>query len=82
MIAIRLILKLLAANPDAAFAAFIYNLSAPFVAPFQGIFATPQAQGSVLEIFSLLAILVYALVGYGLARLVQILGRRRTTVTP
>jgi len=76
---IRVILKLLAADPDAGFTRLVYALTAPFVALFQGVLATPQSRGNVLEISSLLAIVVYALLGYGLARLAQILGRRRAT---
>src|SRR5437868_12789587 len=42
VIALRVLLKLLAANPNAGFTQFIYNLSAPFVAPFEGIVGTPS----------------------------------------
>jgi hypothetical protein len=79
VLGIRVLLKLLAADPEAGFTSLIYTLTAPFVALFQGVFATPQSRGNVLELSSLLAIAVYALLGYGLARLAQILGRARTT---
>jgi hypothetical protein len=79
VLGIRVLLKLLAADPQAGFTSLIYTLTAPFVALFQGVFATPQSRGNVLELSSLLAIVVYALLGYGLARLAQILGRARTT---
>ena len=73
----RVILKLLAANPEAGFVRFIYNVSAPLVAPFQGIFPTPATQNSVLELSSLVAIAVYAVIAWGLVRLIAIFGRRQ-----
>lgn len=81
LIAIRLVLKLLGANPDAGFSSFIYTLTDPFIAPFQGVFGTPATHGSIFEINSLLAIIVYALIGWGLASLMIALGNRQRTVT-
>lgn len=83
LIIIRVILKALAANPGAGFTSFIYGLTGPLVAPFQGIFATPQSSsGSVFEFSSVVAIIVYALVAWAIVRLIEILGpRRRTPVT-
>jgi hypothetical protein len=78
VLGIRVILKLLAADPNAGFTHLIYLLTTPFVVLFQGVFATPASKGNVLELSSLLAIAVYALLGYALARLAQILGRTRT----
>jgi uncharacterized protein YggT (Ycf19 family) len=74
----RVILKLLAANPEAAFVRFIYTVSAPLVAPFQGIFPTPATQSSVLELSSLVAIAVYALIGWGIARAITVFGQRES----
>jgi YGGT family len=77
----RVILKLLAANPASGFVRFVYNLSALFVAPFQGIFPTPATQNSVLELSSLVAIAVYALIAWGIVRLIAILGPRLSSST-
>ena len=82
LIAIRVVLKLLAANPSAGFTSLIYNVTQAFVALFQGVFPDAQSKGSVLEVSSLLAILVYALLAFGLASLVRILGRRQTPGAP
>jgi uncharacterized protein YggT (Ycf19 family) len=79
LIAIRILLKLFAANPDAAFTAFVYNITSPFVAPFLYVFPTPAIHGSVFEFSALLALIVYALLGWGIVRLVQTLGQRQTT---
>jgi uncharacterized protein YggT (Ycf19 family) len=81
LIGIRVVLKLLAANPQAGFTRFMYDVTAPFVYPFQGIFATPQSNGSILEFSSLLAIVIYALLAYLIVRIIEIVGRRRTYVT-
>ena len=73
----RVILKLLAAPPEAGFVRVIYDRSALFVAPFQGIFPPPATQHSVLELSSLVAIAVYALIAWGLVRLIAIFRRRQ-----
>jgi uncharacterized protein YggT (Ycf19 family) len=82
LIAIQVILKLLAANPSAGFTSLIYNVTQPFVALFQGVFPDAQSKGSVLEVSSLLAILVYALLAFGLASLVRIMGQRQPPSAP
>ena len=82
VIAIRFVLKALGANPSAGFAEFIYGITAPLIAPFVGLFGNPQAQGSVLELNSIVALIVYALVAWLLARLMWILvGDTRSAVT-
>lgn len=72
IIALRFVLLLLSANRGAGFTDFIYSLSAPFVAPFVGIFGGPTYGVSVFEISSLLAIIVYLLIAWGLAKLFTI----------
>lgn len=72
LLALRFVLLLLAANRDAGFVDFIYTVSGLFVAPFIGIFGEPTYGQSVLEVSSLLAIAVYALIGWGLAKLVTL----------
>jgi uncharacterized protein YggT (Ycf19 family) len=70
---VRMVLKLLAANPHAGFSSFIYSVSDALLVPFRGILPTTTVSGqSVFEMSALIAILVYALVGFGLARLVSI----------
>ena len=73
LILIRFVLKALAANPNAGFAQFIYGITAVLVAPFYGLFGNPQAQGNVLELNSLVALIVYALLAYLLGKLAWIL---------
>lgn len=70
LIGIRFILRLLGANPDAGFAQVIYGITAPLVAPFVGLFGTPRFEGSAFEFTSLVAIVVYALLGWVIVRIV------------
>lgn len=80
LIAIRVILKLLAANPDAGFSSLIYGITQPLVAFFQGVFPTPTgSRGSVFELSSVLAIIVYALLAYVIVRVIRITSARRQT---
>ena len=75
---VRIILKLLVANPAAGFDKFITNTTAPFLAPFVGLMANAGADnGSVLEITTLVAMLVYALLAWGIVRLLWIVFERR-----
>jgi hypothetical protein len=81
LILIRFVLKALGANPSAGFAEFIYGVTYPLVLPFVGLFGSPTAQGSVLELHSIVALIVYALLAWLLAKLAWILvGDTRTAV--
>ncbi len=82
LIAIRFVLKLLAANPQAGFASFIYGVTAPLVAPFNGLLGNPSASaGYQLEVTSLVALLIYALIGWLLTRLALIFVNRSVSVS-
>ncbi len=73
-IALRILLKLLAADPNAGFSRFIYGVTGPFVAPFAGIVGEPAASnGSVFELSSVLALIIYLLLSWIVAKLVQLL---------
>lgn len=81
LIAIRFVLKALGANPAAGFSEFIYGVTYPLVLPFVGLFGNPSAQGSVLELHSIVALVVYALLAWLLTRLAWILlGDTRSAV--
>jgi hypothetical protein len=73
LLGLRVILKLIAANPANPFASLVFNITQLFVWPFQGLTATPQVGGVVLEINSLIAMLVYAILGWALVKLSWIL---------
>jgi hypothetical protein len=74
ILALRFIFALFGANPNNAFAQFIYNVSHPFVAPFFNLFNYNYVDSGVgrFEIFTLVAMVVYGLVAALIARLVSV----------
>ncbi len=76
LIGFRIFLKLIAANPESGFASFVYNITAPFLAPFAGLTSTPSASGAVLEISSIIAMVVYALLFWLAAYLIHLIWER------
>ena len=77
LLAIRFILALLGANRANGFANFIYTTSHPFVAPFFSLFNYDLRYNVAhFESYTLVAMAVYALVAYGIAKLVTINRRR------
>lgn len=78
---LRLILRLLGASPDNVFVPFIYNVTWIFVAPFSGIFSTAVTQGAeteaVLEPGTIIAMLIYALLAWGIVKLIIIIRNKK-----
>jgi len=72
-IALRVVFKLIAVNAANPFAALLYNVTDLFVAPFASLVGAPAAGGMVLEISSLLAMIVFLLVGWAFERIVYLL---------
>ena len=72
LFAFRFMLKLMAANPDSGFAVLVYGLSGLFLAPFIGLIITPTYGGSVLELSTLIAMLVYVLIFWGIEYVIKI----------
>ena len=79
--AFRLIFKLLGANPESTFVSLIYTVSGAFLAPFSGIFRTAVNKGietkSVLEPATIIAMIVYALIAYGIVKIIEISGTHK-----
>ena len=69
ILALRLIFRLLGANEDNGFITFLYSLSHVFVGPFNGIFNDQALGRSVFEMSTLIAMLVYALIAWGIVSL-------------
>jgi uncharacterized protein YggT (Ycf19 family) len=82
IIGIRFVLELLGASTAATFTDFVYSVTAPLVAPFQGIFPTPARHGYVFDGAALLAIVVYLLATWGVVALVRIMSTSRGARTP
>ena len=71
-IAARFLGKLLGASAQSAFVNFIYQVSSPMVAPFTGIFGDTGSKTNTFETASLVAIVVYAVIGWGIVVLIRI----------
>ncbi|MHB8651938.1 MAG: YggT family protein [Minisyncoccota bacterium] len=65
----RFILKLLGANPYAGFTHFIYGATYLFVTPFLNVFRIVYVEGKIFEWTTLLAMLVYWVVAWGIINL-------------
>ena len=76
----RLIFKLTGANPESNFVNIIYSPTQIFIEPFAGIFPQATTQGvtttAVLEPATLVAIVVYALLTWGIIQVFRIIFRR------
>jgi hypothetical protein len=87
ILGLRLLFRLLGANEGNGFIMFLYNLSHVFVGPFNGIFNDQALGRNVFEISTLVAMLVYALIAWGIVSLGRVLfapvqpGHRSITTT-
>ena len=80
LLIVRVVLLLLGANEDSGFVSFVYAISAPFAAPFYGMFSYQPTYGvSTLELSSIVAIGIYALLAWGITKLLT-LNKPRTDV--
>lgn len=79
LIAIRIVLKFIAANPSNPFASGVYSFTDIFLWPFFGLTGTPAAGGMVLEIPSIIGMIVYALIGWVIVKLIWLLLYRPST---
>lgn len=77
LLACRFVLRLLGANPGNAFVQIIYSITNVLLWPFSGIFRSAVNTGietkSVMEPATIIAVIVYAIVGWGIVKLIQIL---------
>lgn len=82
LLALRFLFKMLGANPQNVFAILVYSISSLFMLPFTGLFggAAVTANGSarVLEPSIIIAMIVYALLAFGIAKLILILKSKPT----
>jgi len=72
-IGFRVLLMLIAANPASPFAQFVYQLTNPFLAPFNGLTVTPGVGGAVLEIPALIAMAVYGVLYWLIVRIMWVI---------
>jgi len=79
LLAFRFVLKLLGANPDATFSAFIYGVTYIFANPFLSVFKNTQViSNGTFEWTTILAMFVYWAVAAGIIKLL-FMGRAVST---
>ena len=83
LLTFRLVFKLTGASMASAFVGLIYGITGMFIIPFEGIFRRAFTQGvettSVLEPSTLVAIVVYAILAWGIVKLLRVLSGERQT---
>lgn len=76
LLSLRFVLKLFGANPASGFVDVIYSITNILTAPFDNIFGvTRSATGEVSSVFEpsiIVAALVYALIGWGVVKLLYL----------
>src|SRR5439155_24074295 len=80
LLLIRVVLKLLGASTTAGFTEWVYGVTNVLLAPFHNLLPTIGNEQSLLEVSGVVAVLVYALIGWALARLMEIIFFRDITV--
>jgi hypothetical protein len=80
LLGLRFVLALLGANPNNGFASLIYGITGPFVLPFRTLFPTPAADGSVFELYTIIAMIVFFLLWWAIVRFVEVATNRRVGV--
>jgi hypothetical protein len=73
LIALRIGLKLIGANPGSPIVTLIYGFTHLFLFPFTGLVESPAAGNLVLELSSMFAMLIYALIAWVVERVVWLI---------
>ena len=73
LIALRIGLKLMGANPESPIVVLIYGLTSLFLVPFVGLIGSPTNGVMVLETYSIYAIGIYALVALAFERIIWLI---------
>src|SRR5688572_3688630 len=72
ILAIRFLLALFGANRANDFANFVFSVSQPLVQPFFSLFGyTPRYGSSQLEMYTWVAMLIYAVIAWGIISLIR-----------
>ena len=73
LIGLRIGLKIIGANPESLFVTLIYGVTFLFLFPFTNLINSPTAGSMVFEISSIFAMVIYALIAWGLERTVWLI---------
>lgn len=73
LLGLRFLLRVTGANTGNSFAQVIYDLSAPFVAPFSTLFVSPTSgdAANIFDVNVLIAMVVYAILGWIVVALIR-----------
>lgn len=81
LFAFRLIFKILGANPESAFVKAMYAITNIFLRPFEGIFRSAVTKGieteAVLEPELLIAMAAYAVLAFGIIKMIELNGKQK-----
>jgi uncharacterized membrane protein YhdT len=72
-LALRVVFKLIGVNAANSFASLLYNITNLFVAPFASLTGAPTAAGMVFEFSTIIAMVIYLLIGWALVKIVYVL---------
>lgn len=75
-LALRIVLLMLGANQGNFFVDFVYAVGGFFAYPFQGVFSKPTYGRFYFDTASTIAIIVYALLAWGIARAFTLTNRQ------
>ncbi len=73
LIALRIGLMLIGANPASPIVALIYGFTGLFLFPFTGLINSPTSGNMVLELSSVFAMLIYGLVAWAIVKVVWLI---------
>lgn len=73
VLALRFVFRLIGVNATNAFATLLYNVTDFFLAPFASLMGAPAAGNMVFEFSTIIAMIVYLLIGWVLERIVYVL---------
>jgi hypothetical protein len=83
LLGFRLVLKLMGASVASGFVNLIYSITGIFILPFEGIFRRATTEGiettSILEPSTLVAIIVYVILAWGIVKLIKIFSGEKQT---
>lgn len=81
LLAIRFLFGLFGANMEAGFVKLVFGITDVFMVPFNAIFSTQKLAGATFEWSVLVAIVIYALIAWGLVALIRAVSPREEAET-
>jgi uncharacterized protein YggT (Ycf19 family) len=76
LLSLRFIFKFFSFNPSTPFVAWLYDMTASLVSPFAKILPDFKLGGFVVDFATLIALIVYVLIGYLILRIFSQVGSR------